>query len=175
MQEFHTSTFGNEPILHDHPQKFGSLVKRFRDPNEEKNLAKPGPGQYLSQNMLPKFVPMKGKEESAPFLGPSRNSATQFKDREQSSMPGPQDYGLDHTKAASAAKHNKGTKHPFQFNEKRFLTNDKRIPGVGQYNLPDAIEIKNPKQPMPSYKSNQERTLDLVIGRENPGVGEYDT
>ena len=28
---------------------------------------------------------------------------------------------------------------------------------------------------MPSYKSKQERTLELVIGKDNPGIGEYDT
>jgi hypothetical protein len=63
LQDFHTSTFGSEPILHDHPQKFGSVVGRFREPGIERNRARLGPGQYLSQNMLPKFAPKKGKEE----------------------------------------------------------------------------------------------------------------
>jgi hypothetical protein len=28
---------------------------------------------------------------------------------------------------------------------------------------------------MASYKSNVEKSWDIVIGRNNPGIGEYDT
>ena len=61
--------------------------------------------------MLPKFKPAKGKDETAPFLGPTRKDFTE--NRDQASMPGPQDYGQDHAKSMSAIKHNNGIKHPF--------------------------------------------------------------
>lgn len=50
------------------------------------------------------------------------------------------------------------------------------MPGAGTYELPSSVQIKNPKQLQPSFKSGAERTLDhLVIGKDNPGIGEYDT
>lgn len=87
LQDFHASTFGSEPILHDHPQKFGSIVRRFRDPLRDKNQGKPGPGQYLSQNVLPKFVPRKGKDETSNFLAPARKDFTVLRDHAE--QPGP--------------------------------------------------------------------------------------
>jgi hypothetical protein len=35
--------------------------------------------------------------------------------------------------------------------------------------------VKDPKLEMASFKSNQEKSWDIVIGRNNPGIGEYDT
>lgn len=72
-------------------------------------------------------------------------------------------------------KSDKGSKHPFAVNEKRFLRQDHNVPGAGAYELPSAIHVKNPKQLMPSYKSSLDRSLDLVVGKDNPGIGEYDT
>jgi len=37
------------------------------------------------------------------------------------------------------------------------------------------VQIKNPKHNSASYKSNVEKSWDIVIGRDNPGIGEYDT
>ena len=35
LQHHHTTTFGMQSIVHDHPQMFGTLENRFRDPNEK--------------------------------------------------------------------------------------------------------------------------------------------
>ena len=36
--------------------------------------------------------------------------------------------------------------------------------------------MQNPKQQMASYRSKVEKGLnDMVIGKDNPGIGEYDT
>jgi hypothetical protein len=49
------------------------------------------------------------------------------------------------------------------------------VPGAGTYTLADSVQVKNPKMQMASYKSNVEKSWDIVIGRDNPGIGEYDT
>jgi hypothetical protein len=41
--------------------------------------------------------------------------------------------------------------------------------------LADTVKIKNPKLNSASYKSGVEKSWDIVIGRDNPGIGEYDT
>lgn len=47
LKPFHANLFGQSPIVHKHPQNFGSVVGRFK----EKSIGGPlGPGQYMSQN-----------------------------------------------------------------------------------------------------------------------------
>ena len=47
LKHHHTSYIGQSPIIHRHPQHFGTVVRRFR----EKPVGCPlGPGQYMSQN-----------------------------------------------------------------------------------------------------------------------------
>ena len=171
LQDHHTSTFGSEPILHDHPQRFGAVAKRFKD-HVDKHKSNLGPGQYLSQHLLPKFVPKKGKAESQAFLGPERKEV--FGDGQRGDQPGPQDYLPDQSGNPSG-KNKKGTRHPFQVNSKRFSDHDNGVPGAGQYAVPSSVAVKNPSMATAAYKSGLERELDLVIGRSNPGVGEYDS
>lgn len=49
------------------------------------------------------------------------------------------------------------------------------MPGAGTYSLPDSVVVKNPKQQLGSFKSQVDKSWDIVIGRDNPGIGEYDT
>lgn len=35
--------------------------------------------------------------------------------------------------------------------------------------------VQNPKQGNASFKSGMEKSWDIVLGRDNPGAGEYDT
>jgi hypothetical protein len=49
------------------------------------------------------------------------------------------------------------------------------VPGAGTYSLPDSVVVKNPKQQLGSFKSQVDKSWDIVIGRDNPGIGEYDT
>ena len=67
-----TSTFGRQAYIHDYPQNFGSVVGRFKtQPSASNEL---GPGQYLSQNLLPKFQLKKQNEQSPIFRSPQRSN-----------------------------------------------------------------------------------------------------
>lgn len=68
-----------------------------------------------------------------------------------------------------------GEKKPFGYNRKRFDPDDNGVPGAGTYKLADSCVVKAPQVIMASYKSAIVRELDQVIGKNNPGIGEYDT
>jgi len=59
-------------------------------------------------------------------------------------------------------------------NQKRWKALDNGVPGP-VYNLPDSIIVSDPKHEHASYRSGLDRSLDLVHGKNNPGIGEYDT
>jgi hypothetical protein len=90
-------------------------------------------------------------------------------------LPGPSDYIPDITKDFDQNKVG-GEKNPFGVNVKRF--NDKQldngVPGAGTYKLLDSCEVKESKFPHASMRSTVKKGLDQVIGRDNPGIGEYD-
>ena len=58
---------------------------------------------------------------------------------------------------------------------KRFGKDDTISPGPGTYKLPDACQVKNPKNDIASYKSGTEGHVSgvKIIGKDNPGVGAY--
>ena len=87
--------------------------------------------------------------------------------------PGPQEYAADVTKDNKAKKEG-GSRRPFGMNQKRWKAMDNGVPGP-VYNLPDSLKVADPKHEHASYRSGLERGLDLVHGRDNPGIGEYDT
>lgn len=66
-------------------------------------------------------------------------------------------------------------KRPFDVKEKRFITPANDVPGAGTYKLPSTLEIKDEARPLASYVSATEKGWDIVVGRDNPGIGEYDT
>jgi hypothetical protein len=87
--------------------------------------------------------------------------------------PGPQDYIPDLGKTEAKEP---GDKKPFGVNTKRFKQTENGVPGAGTYKMPDSCVVKAPKYQLASYRSKVEKGLnDMVIGKENPGIGEYDT
>lgn len=61
-------------VFHNHPEQFGKLEDRFLEhKNNMKSSSKPGPGEYLSQNMIEKFKPKAGAEGTRLFKGPLRS------------------------------------------------------------------------------------------------------
>jgi len=61
----------------------------------------------------------------------------------------------------------------------RFRKDDNGVPGPGNYKMPDSCNVKQSKHELASYRSNVSNGFtglrDIVIGPDNPGVGEYDT
>ena len=59
----------------------------------------------------------------------------------------------------------------------RFESDETCVPGAGTYKLPDSCQVKDPKYQLASYRSQVQKGLDkqLLIGAENPGIGEYET
>jgi hypothetical protein len=49
------------------------------------------------------------------------------------------------------------------------------VPGAGSYNHPDTVVVKNKNLQHANFKSKADKGLDLIIGKGNPGVGEYET
>jgi len=48
-------------------------------------------------------------------------------------------------------------------------------PGPGNYQLPESCKIKEPKHEAAAYRSTVQRDFGVhVVGRNNPGIGEYD-
>jgi hypothetical protein len=45
LKPYHANLFGQSPIVHKHPQNFGSVVGRFREKPIGCSL---GPGEYMS-------------------------------------------------------------------------------------------------------------------------------
>ena len=70
-----------------------------------------------------------------------------------------------------------GEKRPFGVNGGRFESDETCVPGAGTYKLPDSCQVKDPKYQLASYRSQVQKGLDkqLLIGAENPGIGEYET
>ena len=68
-----------------------------------------------------------------------------------------------------------GKKRPFGINTKRFGDDDNGVPGAGKYEQPATLGVKNPKLAHASFKSRLVKGTEMIIGRENPGIGEYDT
>ena len=89
-------------------------------------------------------------------------------------LPGPQDYIPDTTKDLDSKKQG-GEKKPFGVNVKRFKQErDNGVPGAGTYTLPDSCQIKEQKFAHASMRSGVSKGLDQVMGKDNPGIGEYD-
>lgn len=89
--------------------------------------------------------------------------------------PGPSEYIGDITRDIGKNLAG-GDKRPFNVNTNRFGSDENGIPGAGTYKLPDSCQVKQPKHTLASYKSTVEKGLNyIVIGPENPGIGEYDT
>jgi len=88
--------------------------------------------------------------------------------------PGPMDYIPD----VSSTKIEKegGERKPFGVNKIRFEKHGNGVPGAGTYKLPDSCQVRAPKQTLASYRSTVDKGLNnIVIGKDNPGIGEYDT
>jgi len=172
LQPFHTSLIGQQPILHKHPQQFGQVVGRFRDRPLGCEL---GPGEYLSQNKqalaYEKYLP----QLSFNFRSQRRTDTTILKHLLPN--PGPQEYTANQAESKIAAKKEEGEKRPFGVNAGRFGSDETPVPGAGTYKLPDSCQVKDGKYQLASYRSKVEKGLDsvLIIGKENPGIGEYDT
>ena len=64
-------------------------------------------------------------------------------------------------------------KRPFGFNERRFQTIDQGIPGAGKYEAKSSFKLD--QKPSAIFKTKIGVELDMVIGKDNPGIGEYDT
>ena len=92
----------------------------------------------------------------------------------QMANPGPQDYMADQANG-NEKKAETGEKKPFGVNSQRFQGDEDGVPGAGTYKLPDSCNVKQKKHAMASYRSTVQKGLDQVIGKENPGIGEYDT
>ena len=90
----------------------------------------------------------------------------------QLGAPGPQDYAKD---PAQKGPRKSGHRHPFDVKVQRFKRADNEVPGAGTYNRTDTVVVHNPKQPNATFKSGMEKTFDIVLGKDNPGAGEYDT
>ena len=92
--------------------------------------------------------------------------------------PGPQDYIPDISMCHNQLKIG-GDRKPFGVNTIRFGKDDNGVPGAGTYKLPDSCKVKQPKHELASYRSKVSNGLtglnDIVIGPNNPGIGEYDT
>lgn len=88
-----------------------------------------GPGEYLSQNLIPKFAVKLGRAGTQNFRGPERNDLNVSPDA--ASLPGPQQYAKDHSKSMVAVKKALGSGRPFGINTTRFRANDNGVPGAG--------------------------------------------
>ena len=121
---------------------------------------------------MKKFQPKAGVEGSSQFLAPGRKASQTAS--AQLNSPGPQDYAVDPTKIPAKKA---GSRHPFDIGigTKRFEKSDNEVPGAGTYSFTSTIQVRNPKQLSANFKSNQEKSLDLTQGNENPGAGEYET
>ena len=93
---------------------------------------------------------------------------------EVANRPGPSDYAADNSPKKLAARE-AGKRRPFGINTKRFGGDDNGVPGAGKYDQPDSLMVRNPKQVHASFKSKLDKGPELIIGRDNPGIGEYDT
>ena len=91
----------------------------------------------------------------------------------QLANPGPQDYIKDQTKDLNTSKAG-GELKPFGVNTNRFGSDENGVPGAGTYRLPDSCTVKQGKHHHASMRSTVKKGLDQVIGRDNPGIGEYD-
>ena len=58
---------------------------------------------------------------------------------------------------------------------KRFDKDETISPGPAAYKLPDSCQVKNPQIKMASYRSEADRDLNFIVGKDNPGVGQYNT
>lgn len=81
---------------------------------------------------------------------------------------------MDYQKILKVIPKKTGNKAPFTVKEKRFKTDDKDIPGAGTYDHNSSIEIKNPHLENASFISKSHKAYDIVMNKENPGIGEYD-
>lgn len=115
--------------------------------------------------MIEKFKPKKGVEGTNTFKAPGRDKLNKIEE-----TPGPQTY-----KSASLDPLPKqsGNGRPFIFNEKRFTSVDNEVPGAGSYNVADSIKVVDANKQSAVFKSKAEKTMDIVIGKDNPGIGQY--
>lgn len=62
-------------------------------------------------------------------------------------------------------------------NRHRWDSDETPVPGAGTYKLPDSCQVKDPKYQLASYRSTVNKGIDaqLIIGKDNPGTGEYET
>lgn len=120
--------------------------------------------------MIKKFVPKAGVEGTSTFLAPGRRAGQTASAILNS--PGPQDYAADPSRLLPKKA---GSRHPFDVNVKRFGKSDNDVPGAGAYTFASTVVVRNPKHLSANFKSNLDKSLDLVAGNENPGAGEYET
>jgi hypothetical protein len=99
------------------------LEQRFRDKSSNSSL---GPGEYLSQNILPKFQVKRGKLGDPAFMAPERVT---LDNQVKHDVPGPDTYQTVDNKLPQE----KGTKRPFGKNQIRFGKDDNGVPGAGSY------------------------------------------
>ena len=85
------------------------------------------------------------------------------------------DYIKDQARSNFGNEREDGERRPFGVNRHRFGGDDNGVPGAGTYKLPDSCQVKEPGYTHASTRSKVEKGLDQVIGRDNPGIGEYDT
>lgn len=106
------------------------------------------------------------------FRAPGRKplNDVHYNDRD---LPGPADYAGSVVKESPKKK---GYGRPFAVNERRFQTIDHTsAPPVGTYEYPSSLVVKEPRLPAASMRSGAPRAPAEIIGKDNPGVGEYDT
>ena len=61
-------------------------------------------------------------------------------------------------------------------NRYRFDGDENGVPGAGQYKMPDSCQLREGSLKHASLRSKVDKGLDYqVIGKDNPGIGEYDT
>ena len=85
------------------------------------------------------------------------------------------EYAKNHAESTFISEKQGGDRRPFGVNTDRFTSKDNVGPDMGTYELPEACKIKESDKPHGSMRSKVQKGLNMVIGKDNPGVGEYDT
>lgn len=88
--------------------------------------------------------------------------------------PSAVDYAKDQAESTFVAGGDAGDKHPFGLNETRWPILESTNPEGGQYKLPESCNVHQPNHVSAYNRSRVLRDLNQVVGKDNPGVGEYD-
>ena len=94
--------------------------------------------------------------------------------KEALSNPSAVDYAKDQAESNFVKGRNEGAKHPFGNNETRWPQHESTGPEGGQYKLPESCNVHQPNHVSAYNRSKVQRDLNQVVGKDNPGVGEYD-